>query len=180
MLGRPEAGLGLSGPALRAGIHLPPVTTVGLLRPPRRRKGGCPWPSRASALSRWRGSLGHGSLGPTTRELADSSGLWGGKLQGSRGVREAQTMRQTPLLHQVLELPGLAVQDAAPFITVRVPGRSGDCPGCRGGGEGAKKGPTRAPPFARCAFQEVGLKVEDGPATRLQGAGDERQVWALA
>ena len=59
----------------------------------------------------------------------------------------------------------------------RVPGRSGDCPGCRGGGKGAKKGPTRGPPFARCAFGAFGLKVEDGPAARLQGAGDERQVW---
>ena len=64
-----------------------------------------------------------------------------------------------------------------PVIRPSVPGRSGDCPGCRGGGKGATKGPTRGPPFARCTFGVLGLKVEDGPAARLQGAGDVRQVW---
>ena len=38
LLGRPEAGLGHSGPAQRAGNHLSPVAEVGLLRPPRRRQ----------------------------------------------------------------------------------------------------------------------------------------------
>ena len=84
LLGRPEAGLGHSGPAQRASIHLSPVTEVCLLRRPRRRKGGCPRLSRASALSHWRGNLGHGSLWPTTRELVDSWELWGGQL-GARG-----------------------------------------------------------------------------------------------
>ena len=84
LMGRPEAGLGHSGPAQRASIHLSPVTEVGLLRRPRRRKGGCPRLSRASALSHWRGNLGHGSLWPTTRELVDSWELWGGQL-GARG-----------------------------------------------------------------------------------------------
>ena len=36
---------------------------------------------------------------------------------------------------------------------------------------------VRTSPFARCAFEELGLKFEDGPAARLQGAGDVRQVW---
>ena len=58
LLGRPEAGLGHSGPAQRAGNHLSPVAEVGLLRPPMPPQGGCPRPSLASALSHWRGLPG--------------------------------------------------------------------------------------------------------------------------
>ena len=112
LLGRPEAGLGHSEPDKRAGNHLSPVAEVGLLRPPRRPQGGCPRPSLASALCLWRGNLGHGSLGPTTRELVDSWGPWGGQLHGSMGVREAQTMRQCPPLDHILGRPRLASSPA--------------------------------------------------------------------
>ena len=117
LLGRPEAGLGHSEPDKRVGNHLSPVAEVGLLRPPMPPQGGCPRPSLASALSHWRGNLGHGSLGPTSRDFVDSCGPWGGQLQGSRGVREAQTMRPTPPLDQVLGVPHLAVQEAAKVFT---------------------------------------------------------------
>ena len=43
---------------------------------------GCLRPTLASALSHKRGSLGHGSLGPTTEELGDGGRRWGGKVQG--------------------------------------------------------------------------------------------------
>ena len=53
---------------------------------------GGPRPTLASALSHRRGSLGHGSLGPTTEELGDGGRRWGGKVQGDRGFREAQAV----------------------------------------------------------------------------------------
>ena len=53
---------------------------------------GGPRPTLASALSHRRGSLGHGSLGPTAEELGDGGRRWGGKVQGDRGFREAQAV----------------------------------------------------------------------------------------
>ncbi len=126
-----------SGPAQRASIHLSPVTEVCLLRRPRRRKGGCPRLSRASALSHWRGNLGHGSLWPTTRELVDSWELWGaGSYKDLGGLGKLRRCANPPLCTRFLS------SHVWPFhLQVSgtwVPVRSGDCPGCRGGGKGAK------------------------------------------
>ena len=131
LLRRPEAGLGHSGPAQRAGNHLSPVAEVGLLLPPRRRQRAARGQASRAPCATGGAIWGTAAWGQLIGTLSTAGGHGEGSYKDLGGSGKLRRCGKPPLWTRFLG------SHTWPFRKQRrgssVPGRSGHCPGCRGG-----------------------------------------------
>ena len=131
LLGRPEAGLGHSGPAQRAGNHLSPVAEVGLLRPPRRRQRAARGQASRAPCATGGAIWGTAAWGQLIGTLSTAGGHGAGSYKDLGGSGKLRRCGKPPLWTRFLGCHAWPAH--LQLHCPRVPGRSGHCPGCRGG-----------------------------------------------
>ena len=115
----------------QAGNHLSPVAEVGLLRPPRRRQRAARGQASRAPCATGGAIWGTAAWGQLIGTLSTAGGHGAGSYKDLGGSGKLRRCGKPPLWTRFLG--GHAWPSRKQRRYSRVPGRSGHCPGCRGG-----------------------------------------------